>query len=85
MTKNLSDHDVYMCEECGNTSPIADEVCSACGGKMSSLNGEDNHNNDELHDDNGNPDESLDALREQEDKESEDEYHGSFQDTDNIE
>lgn len=27
-----------MCEDCGNTTPVPNEICSSCGGRMIALN-----------------------------------------------
>lgn len=86
MSKDPADHGLYMCQECGNTTPIPDEVCSSCGGKMLPLDDGEEHIADDLHGEgDGGNEESLDALRDREEEESEDEYHKSFQDSDNIE
>jgi rubrerythrin len=81
MTKDITNHDLYMCDECGNTTPIADDVCAVCGGKMSSLNGDDSRERDSLaENENGDSEESLESLREKEAEESDEDYHKSYQD-----
>ncbi len=96
--KNLHNEE-YMCDECGNTTPIPNDNCPVCGGKMSPLHEDDSkkknfedddlENDDfsDLHDGIGEDtgEESLETLRAEEEDESEEDYHNSFNDTDNVE
>jgi len=59
----------YICENCGFTSPVPNDSCPECGGKMSSLDGKQaqTDDSDEYADQNAaDGTESLEDLREQE-------------------
>lgn len=83
MKPDLSNHPIYICDECGNTTPIPDEVCSVCGGKMTSLDAEETAK--EKTDGEGGAEESLEGLRDQEEAEAEDDYHKAFESNDDDE
>lgn len=84
----------YICEECGNTTPVPNDFCPSCGSPMTPLHAtpdkakpeeeEDDNDFSKLHDGIGEEtgEESLEALRADEEKESEDEYTGGFNDAD---
>lgn len=82
MKKNIDS--TYVCEECGNTTPLPSEECSACMGKMVPL---EDSEIEKLPDENEQPngDESLESLQSQEEKEAEEDYRNTFQDSDNPE
>jgi len=82
---NLSDEQ-YICEECGNTSPVANDHCSNCGAPMSALHDEKpkakvlaGESEDDLSDETVSESEdgstSLEALADEEEKESQAEYN----------
>lgn len=69
------DQDSYICGECGNTSPVPNEECSNCGGKMmpAGADFETPHSDDEAAtDDFGGP--KVVSLEEEGEKEARDDY-----------
>ncbi|MEX0594769.1 MAG: hypothetical protein WD157_01570 [Patescibacteria group bacterium] len=85
------DEKLFVCESCGQTTPVDNDTCTNCGGKMIVLddNVEPNPENlkdDELDssvgvDDAGAGTQSLEALASKEHEENDEDYrHDSFDD-----
>jgi len=78
----------YLCDECGYTSPVANEHCPDCGSLMSALHEEkpkakveSGESDEELTEDSTDADgaSSLEALQSKEQEESDQEYqHDAF-------
>lgn len=83
MTSTKEKDEVYICEACGHPTTVANDTCPSCGAPMTNLAdtvkpnpGSEDDDSDELTDDQiaaGNEEGtlSLDALREDEEKEDE--------------
>jgi len=78
-----SSDEQYICDECGYTSPVANERCPDCGSPMSALHAEKTKTkvaagdgDEDLSDDTGIDDgsSSLEDLQKQEQEESDKEY-----------
>lgn len=72
----------FMCEDCGHTTAVPNAICLECGGKMKSFSeameeAEAEEIDDTVEDKHINEDggESLEALKEEEEKDSLDDYH----------
>lgn len=70
--------ELFICEECGHSSPIANEDCSVCGGKMIGQEdltggGAKNHDSDDLDADFVEPSGGFVSLEAEKSKEEEEE------------
>jgi len=84
----MSDQEnLYVCESCGHSTPLGDDACPECGGKMSLYSDEMEPSYEDLEDEeldsnvgvkeetNSYGTESLEELADEERAESDEEYH----------